>query len=82
MKKKSKEYRPVKGLEEHIQKLVGNRYLLSCGHKLTIGHNFANNFMVYQQGGAKDGGLEIHPISSSRTAPPYRVNHTTREDKV
>ena len=62
--KLSREYKPVKDLEEHIQQLTGKRFILLCGHKLTIGHNFANNFMVYQQGGAKDGGRKLRIICS------------------
>lgn len=33
--------------------LVGNRFLLDCGHHCTPGHNLANTMIIYSEGGGK-----------------------------
>jgi len=33
--------------------LVGNRFILDCGHQATPGHNFANTIVILSLGGGK-----------------------------
>lgn len=40
-------YAPIDELKKHIAKLNGQKFRLDCGHHVTIGHNLANNIMIY-----------------------------------
>ncbi len=33
--------------------LSGQKILLDCGHRATIGHNFSNTLIIFSQGGGK-----------------------------
>jgi len=43
-----KEYQETKDLQFLLS---GEKFLLDCGHKVTIGHNFANTLIIHSIGG-------------------------------
>ena len=44
--KQKKEIKDVSVLENIFKELKGQKFRLSCGHCVTIGHNFGNNIIV------------------------------------
>lgn len=39
---------------QDLQKLIsGKRFRLDCGHRCTVGHNFANVMIIHSYGGGK-----------------------------
>lgn len=39
-------YRSADELRDILEKYRGQKFLLDCGHKVTIGHNFGNDIMI------------------------------------
>lgn len=46
MSDKKQEYESVEVLRDIIKSLDGRKFMLDCGHKVTFGHNFANNLII------------------------------------
>lgn len=45
-KKENPKYEPVENLKDELKKLYGRKFILDCGHKVTIGHSFGNDIVI------------------------------------
>ena len=48
--KEKRQYQETKDLQ---LLLAGEKFMLDCGHKVTIGHSFANTLIIYSMGGGR-----------------------------
>ena len=44
-----KDYEDTKELKQIIANLKGRKFRLDCGHKVTFGHNLANDITIYNK---------------------------------
>ncbi|MDD2468202.1 MAG: hypothetical protein PHI97_29840 [Desulfobulbus sp.] len=43
---KTPDYQPVENLKQIFQQHCGEKFLLDCGHRVTLGHNLGNNIII------------------------------------